>query len=127
MQFLYSCHAIEHLHITESIKLLSECRRVLSPDGYMRLTLPDFNFIFEILAGTEKSEFPREFRSVQGRAINHLFCDGQHKYAFSKELIEEIAEEIGFTKVASAGVQDNNVPNLQQIEPAGSFSMNLYK
>jgi predicted SAM-dependent methyltransferase len=125
--FLYSCHMLEHLHITESIALLKECYRVLKRDGYMRLTLPDFRFVLQILAGEESCDFPRSFKSLEGQAINHLFCDGQHKYGYSREVLEEIALPLGFSKVESANGNDENIPNLTEIEPGGSFSVNLFK
>lgn len=127
IDFLYSCHMLEHLHVTEAIQLLRECKRVLSPGGYLRLTLPDFNHIAAILAGEATSEFPRRFNSRHGQAINHLFCDGQHKYAFSRELIEEIAKEVGFSSVKPAGMQDSLISDLPLQEPGGSFSVNLCK
>lgn len=127
IEFIYSCHMIEHLHINEAIKLLSECHRVLMPKGYMRLTLPDFEFVFRILAGNEESQFPRRFVSRHGQAINFLFCDGQHKYGYTADLIEELALQLGFAKVVAAGSKDQNVSNIEEIEPGGSFSVNLFK
>lgn len=127
MEFLYSCHMMEHLHVNEAIALLKECKRVLSPNGYMRLTLPDFAFIVAILSGDEVCHFPRKFNSREGQAINHLFCDGQHKYGYSKEVIEELAVDMGFARITSAGAHDANIPNLPEIEPGGSFSVNLFK
>lgn len=127
MEFIYSCHMLEHLHVTEAIRLLKECHRVLKAEGYMRLTLPDFEFVFRILGGDEESSFPRHFRSKHGQAINFLFCDGQHKYGFSKEVVEELALELGFSRVVEAGPADENISNIDHIEPSGSFSVNLYK
>ncbi len=125
MKFIYSCHMLEHLHITEAIELLKECRRVLAADGYMRLTLPDFEYVFRILAGDDECDFPRQFTSRQGQAVNFLFCDGQHKYGFTKEMIEELAKGIGFASVVSANGHDQNIPELH--EPGGSFSVNIFK
>lgn len=125
IEFIYSCHMMEHLHIWEAIDLLRECRRVLSRTGYMRLTLPDFGYVRKLLSGEEVCEFPRRFRSKEGQAINHLFCDGQHKYAFSEEVIRELASEIGFSNVVTAPLCDSKLPD--QAEPGGSFSVNLFK
>ena len=118
---------MEHLHITEAIDLLRECRRVLADEGYMRLTLPDFEYVLRILSGDGQSNFPRNFQSRHGQAINHLFCDGQHKYGFTKEVVEELALELGFSKIVSADIEDPNIANLPAMEPGGSFSVNLYK
>ena len=128
MEFVYSCHMLEHLHVTEAISLLREFRRVLAPSGYIRLTLPDFEFIFQILEGRDLSEFPRRFMSRHGQAINFLFCDGQHRYAYSLDLLRELAGDVGFSRVEPADHhRDKHIPNLDAIEPGGSFSVNIFK
>jgi prepilin-type processing-associated H-X9-DG protein len=127
VEIIYSCHMLEHVHVTEAIEILKEWRRILSPAGYVRLTLPDFNYIFHILSGQAPANFPRSFDSRHGQAINFLFCDGQHKYAYSPELIEELALGLGFSKVVPASQEDCNISDLTSIEPGGSFSVNLFK
>jgi prepilin-type processing-associated H-X9-DG protein len=107
--------------------MLKEWRRVLSPGGYVRLTLPDFEYIFQILDGRDECEFPRRFTSRQGKAINFLFCDGQHKFAYSKEVLEELALGIGFSAVVPASKTDAHIPNLSEIEPGGSVAVNVLK
>jgi predicted SAM-dependent methyltransferase len=126
IEFIYSCHALEHLFVTDAMDVLRECRRVLTADGFLRLTLPDFLHAQRILRGEQTSSFPRSFVSREGQAINFLFCDGQHKFAYSPEVIREIAESIGFRRVepATVGIIDRVGP-LE--EPAGSFAVNLYK
>jgi len=126
IEFIYSCHTLEHLFITDALTVLGECRRVLRPDGVLRLTLPDFLHAQRILDRKETSTFPRSFASPEGQAINFLFCDGQHKFAYTPEVIREIALNIGFRRVenATVGVVDH-VGSMD--EPAGSFAVNLYK
>lgn len=126
IDFLYSCHMLEHVYVYEAIDILREWRRVLSPKGRVRLTLPDFGHVFEILEGRESTRFPRPFASRRGMAINWLFCDGQHKYAYTAEVVEELARQAGFARVESVPVdRDERLPRLQ--EPPGSFSVSLYK
>lgn len=127
IELIYSCHMLEHVHITEAVEILKEWLRVLSPSGYVRLTLPDFNHIFQILAGSTSSLFPRSFGSLQGQAINFLFCDGQHKFAYSPELVRELALMVGFGKALPAEEVDCNIKGIEQTEPGGSFSVNLYR
>lgn len=45
VDFIYSSHFLEHLTYEEGRKFLSECRRVIKPDGAMRLIVPDVNYI----------------------------------------------------------------------------------
>lgn len=126
MAFVYSCHMLEHVLIDDAIHVLREIRRVLKPGGYARLTLPDFRFVFKILEGVDY-QFPRRFASREGQAINFLFCDGQHKFGYSAEVLRELAEQVGFSRTEDAGDEDAHLPPLAGIEPSGSFSLNLYR
>lgn len=128
MDFIYSCHMLEHLHVWEAIALLMECHRVLKKSGYVRLTLPDFRFAVALFTGAETltTDFPRQFQSRSGKAINFLFCDGQHKYAYTDEVIGEIGIDAGFAVVEKAPDRDPNLP-LDVVEQVGSVSMNLRK
>ena len=127
LDFIYSCHMLEHLHVDEALKLLNECRRVLKPSGYVRLTLPDLNYALRILRGEEKSSFPRSFSCADGQAINFLFCDGQHKYAYTSSLLTEMALGAGFSKAITTSNRDENLQGMTYSEPGGSFSVNLFK
>jgi|GEM_PF-1312777 len=126
MQFVYSCHMLEHVLVEDALKILGEIKRVLKPGGYARLTLPDFRFVFKILEGLDY-QFPRPFQSREGQAMNFLFCDGQHKFGYSAEILRELAQQVGFSRIEDAGVTDPHLPPLEAIEPSGSFSMNLYR
>jgi predicted SAM-dependent methyltransferase len=41
----YSSHLIEHLHKNKAKKLLSECNRILKPQGILRIVVPDLEAI----------------------------------------------------------------------------------
>lgn len=127
IELIYSCHMLEHVHVAEAIRILKEWRRVLSHTGYIRLTLPDFEHIFRIIAGEEDSSFPRRFQSLHGKAINFLFCDGQHKFAYSRAVVEELALGVGFSRVVPAKQMDTNVSDGNLMEPPGSFSVNIFR
>lgn len=38
---LFLCHFLEHLTYDEGVKFLRECRRIIKPDGAMRIIVPD--------------------------------------------------------------------------------------
>ena len=55
-------------------------------------------------------------------------CDGQHKYAYTDEMVEELAMDIGFECVErAANDRDANIREGSLSEPDGSFSVNIYK
>lgn len=125
IEFIYSCHMLEHIYINDAIAALGEWRRVLRAGGYIRLAVPDFAYALRILAGEVESKFPRAFRSWEAQAANFIFCDGQHKFVYSKSIIDEISAAVGFARVEWAGVTDKNLPLLD--EPVGSVVVNIFK
>ncbi|OSM06832.1 class I SAM-dependent methyltransferase [Magnetofaba australis] len=125
VEVVYSSHMLEHLYVDEAITLLKQVRRTLKPGGYMRLTLPDFNHALKVARGEIGCDYPRRFGTPIGQAINYLFCDGQHKYAYDFDMLQEIAVQAGFSRIERAELNsDPQVPGLN--ETPDSFSARLY-
>ena len=47
IDYIYSEHVIEHICLADGYSLLTECRRVLKPDGVVRLSTPDLHVLVE--------------------------------------------------------------------------------
>lgn len=127
IDFIYSCHMLEHVHVNEALHILQEWHRVLKPSGRVHLSLPDFKGIFQVLDGREDFIFPRQFATSYGQAINFLFCDGQHKYAYCPENIKEIAASCGFDCIQVHELDPLLPQDIQEPTPKFSFSVRLTK
>jgi len=99
VHFIYCSHVLEHLLPDAALALLREMRRLLTPSGVVRLVVPSFEHALVIAAGKATSDWPRAFDDPHAQAINYLFCDGQHKYAYSFGLLERFARDAGFRRV----------------------------
>lgn len=100
---VYSSHTIEHLFPYEAIALLKEIRRVLKPDGVARIAVPSMEHALVVATGRGKEEdWPRPFGDPVSQAVNYLFCDGQHKYAYTYEILRGFCEQAGFGGVTHA-------------------------
>jgi predicted SAM-dependent methyltransferase len=97
----YCSHTLEHLFPEDALKLLAEIRRVLEPDGIARIVVPDVSYAFRIAEGAATSPWPRAFADPVGQAMNYLFCDGQHKYAYNHGMLAEFATQAGFGSVVN--------------------------
>lgn len=108
-------HMLEHLTYKEGVSFLRECRRVLKPDGVMRVAVPDA----ELLAGLYTASDDRDFRpgvsnlsdldEIRGDASPDdtdalrfwkLLHDG-HQAAYDSETLGDLACAAGFTPVIS--------------------------
>jgi predicted SAM-dependent methyltransferase len=131
VHFVYSCHTLEHLYPDAAFRLLCEIERVLSPGSVARIAVPSLEHALTIAAGRAESRWPRSFDGSRAQAINYLFCDGQHRYGYSADLLREISEETGLrvsevegpltSKRESYEYRGYRIPP----EPAGSLVVDL--
>lgn len=98
-KLVYSSHVIEHLFPQEAVALLREVRRVLAPDGVARIAVPSMEHALQIAQGQHSDEWPRQFADPTAQAVNYLFCDGQHKYAYNFSILSSFAREAGFSSI----------------------------
>lgn len=70
---IYSAHMLEHLTYSEGLAFLKECRRVLRPDGAVRIIVPDADLIHKYACGKwdnwdddYKTERMRQFDELSG-------------------------------------------------------------
>lgn len=101
----YTSHTLEHLFPEDALKLLREIHRVLRDDGIARVAVPDVEHFFRIARGEAVSPWPRHFEGSVGQAVNYLFCDGQHKYAYDFGILSDFAKQAGFRKIVNVSAQ----------------------
>jgi predicted SAM-dependent methyltransferase len=120
---IYTCHVLEHFYYDELTGVLREFRRVLRPDGGLRLLVPSMEEAARAyLAGDASllANFPRPTRSLGGRLFNTIFCDGQHRIGFDFSFAEELLQDAGFADIRKAAKWVSALfPGdlLQRIEP----------
>ncbi len=92
---IYASHILEHISHLEINKVLKEWRRVLKPNGLLRLSVPDFDKIIQI--------YQSEKNSI--RSILEPLMGGQdyefnfHKNTFNKEHLSSLLKEAGFKEI----------------------------
>jgi len=127
---VYCSHVLEHLFPEDAMALLREMRRVLRPDGVIRLATPAMEHALKIARGEAKCTFPRSYQDPLAQAIEYLFCQSQHKYGYSFSLIEEFARDAGFSRVEDYGATHGVAPKSYDHlvlgnEPEGSLVVEL--
>jgi predicted SAM-dependent methyltransferase len=128
--FVYCSHTLEHLYPDEALVLLRDICRILTPEGVARIAVPSVEFALQIVQGKANSTWPREFTDRWGQAINYLFCDGQHRYAYSFGILEDFARRAGFRTVLNYSANHGVSPKTYgQVsvgdEPEGSLVVEL--
>jgi len=127
---VYSSHVLEHLYPEEALRLLREVRRVLGPGGVARIGVPDVAHFFKIAEGGASSDWPRNFADPVGQAVNYLFCDGQHRYAYNAAILTDFAHQAGFADVRNVSLEHGLAPRaygelMLGNEPEGTLVLEL--
>lgn len=103
---VYSEHMIEHVSFHDGKRMLQECFRVLCPGGRIRISTPDLDFLWSLRhAATAESQryvewacehFSRGQPVCADTVINNFVRAWGHQYIWSKDVLEETMEFVGF-------------------------------
>jgi len=130
-EFIFSEHMIEHIPIAAAEGFLSECARVLKPNGVLRIATPDMAFLFELW---KDNNSPRNISYVQNAArhfrnfppisntcttINNFFYNWGHCFIYDEESLITLIKRSGLNSVERMRVGKSKHPALQSLEKHG--------
>ena len=111
---IYSEHCLEHFPLPVARALLREIRRVLAPDGTVRIIVPDgelyLRTYLQQLGGDASAQFPFQ-KDESARdlwspmvSVNRVFYQDReslfgHRTIYDFQLLELLLREAGFTRV----------------------------
>ncbi|GAB1232684.1 hypothetical protein UT4_11500 [Ferrigenium sp. UT4] len=113
---VYSEHFFEHLTQAEGLRFLRECRRVLKPDGRIRIAMPDLD---ELVRRYQSEDwrgdgdmFRLGFDWVVNRCemINIGMREWGHKHLYNEEELVRIAQMAGLQRVQRCEHGMSDVP-----------------
>lgn len=127
VDYIYSEHFLEHLHLDEGRHLLKECRRVLRPGGVLRISTPDLQKLIQTYLDTNPQVSRQEaLRRHQGiiphpiRSPALFFNDKMrqwgHQHIYDQELLEWVLEEAGFDQVEVCRWGQSSHESLRNLE-----------
>lgn len=100
VQFIYSEHFIEHIGRNHGYELLCECRRVLAPDGVIRLSTPDLAFLVDRYRRRDISQWSDVGWSPDSACnlLNQGMRLWGHTYLYDEEELARMFMEAGFAR-----------------------------
>lgn len=118
VQFIYSEHFIEHIGRNHGYEFLCECRRVLAPNGVIRLSTPNLAHLVECYRRRNITEW-RGSGWLPDSACN-LLNQGMrlwgHTYVYDAEELCRMFMEAGFAKPQMMGWGKSARVELQGLE-----------
>ena len=102
---IYSEHVIEHLTSAEGVFALSECRRVLKPNGVVRIATPDLTYLLMRYFFLWRSQdwittFGYQHLKTRAEMVNLSFREWGHQHLYDYEELVRRFREAGFTRIA---------------------------
>lgn len=128
VSFVYAAHVLEHFYRDEACALLAEIRRILRPDGVVRLVVPDVGACMKAYAANDgaffeywaafwpwavkynsKLEYFLAYAGANSRAANIT----SHKYGYDFETLTGLLRTAGFNKIESCAYSLSRHEDLQ--------------
>ena len=137
ISFVAGSHFIEHLELSDGIKFLKECYRVLKKGGIVRLSCPDLetyakNYVANNTAFFQDEAIQRGCYFKDAETPGEIFIakaydsGGAHKWFYDYESLKHIAIIAGFKSVHKRGRLEGNCPDLEKLEPPEREIETLY-
>lgn len=100
VDLIYASHLIAYFNIDEAAGLLKEWRRVLKPNGILRIATPDFTMISSVLRSNYFGDF--EMKDIIGPLYGRMKMGGKeiyHKYCYDWRSLKKLMVSCGLRDV----------------------------
>lgn len=111
---IYAEHFIEHLTLDEGLAFLRECRRVLRPDGVLRLSTPNLDWVMLThYRGAATSEPDAREDCLR---LNRAFHAWGHRFLYNRATLVAALRTAGFGATAFRTYGESDRPELSGLE-----------
>lgn len=120
------------------MNMLSESYRVLKPNGYIRIAMPNFNFLIQLYLNKDSiinssyikwaaenfcqnaNIITKETSTLSVYVINNFFRDWNHQIIHDFNTIKNLLEIVGFIDVTQEKIGSSSVKEFKNIERHGN-------
>lgn len=116
LDYVTSIHALPELPYPDLETALVELRRVLKPDGVLRLSLPDLDRAIRAYLDGDASYFlipDDDVRSLGGKLIVQITWYGYSKSMYTFDFVEELLYRAGFRRVVRCSYQQTSTEHAE--------------
>jgi len=111
---IYAEHFLEHLALDDGLAFLAECRRVLLPDGVLRLSTPNLDWVM-LTHYRGPGASPDDAREDCFR-INRAFHGWGHQFLYNATTLESVLAAAGFARADRCSYGKSERPELAGLE-----------
>lgn len=112
---IYAEHFLEHLSLDAGMLFLKECRRVLAPDGALRVSTPNLDWV--LLTHYHYKQWPGENDAqMDCLRVNRAFHGWGHQFLYNRQMLESVLMATGFAYVRFQRYGESERPEMRGLE-----------
>jgi predicted SAM-dependent methyltransferase len=111
VELLYAEHFIEHLTHDEGLRFLAEARKALSPDGILRLSTPNLDWVI-----STQYRLPSADAITDCFAINKAFRGWGHQFLYNEQTLRAALHDAGFAEIVTCSYGTSSHEELRGLE-----------
>jgi predicted SAM-dependent methyltransferase len=111
---IYAEHFLEHLSLDDGLGFLRECSRVLSPDGVLRLSTPNLDWV--ILTHYHGRDLPEADARLDCVRINRAFHGWGHQFLYNGHMLTGALRSAGFAHIVPCRYGESSLSELANLE-----------
>ncbi len=129
VDMIWGCHVFEHLSYEEGRKFLVDCRRVMKPNGLLRLTVPDADLLTRAYTEGRMDDWEQinsrvAAATTQARKLWALLHEG-HQAIYDELTLLETFREAGFSPV-TVGLTTSQSPQMMKEIMEIGYGLSLF-
>lgn len=110
--YVFAEHFIEHFELEEALRIVRECRRVLSDDGVLRLTTPNLDWVWatsyasrwtatsDTTAAIDLAQWTHDEAAARDcLTLNRGFRAWGHKFLYNRAMLTDLLHRAGFAHI----------------------------
>jgi predicted SAM-dependent methyltransferase len=119
---IYNEHFLEHLLIEQAVLFLSDCYRVLKPNGVLRIAMPSLEYVINKYQseGWRNQDWLswKEYQFIETRAemLNISMRWWGHQWLYDREELHRRLKEAGFTIIRDEEWGNSEINELNNLE-----------
>lgn len=114
VEAVYAEHFLEHLAFEDALAFLVECRRVLAPDGTLRLSTPNLDWV--LTTHYRWHGVTPQDRVLDCVKLNRAFHAWGHQFLYNQETLAAALRNAGFAHVTFHRYGESERPELSGLE-----------
>jgi predicted SAM-dependent methyltransferase len=112
---IFAEHFLEHLDVDEGLACLAECRRVLAPEGILRISTPNLDWVFA--THYRYGQWGEDAGAVSDCfQMNRAFHGWGHRFLYNRQTLVAALKSVGFGEVTMHRYGESDLPWLAGLE-----------